>query len=269
MLERVVHRSHHLSSMSGTRIAAASNFKTLANGVKIPTIGLGVYQSYGTECTRAVEIALETGYRHFDSALAYKNERLVGDALKNSGIDRSELFFTTKLPPKVRGYEATKGAIAESLSNCGLEYLDLYLIHAPYGDREGRLGQWRAIEEAIKAGRIRAGGVSNYGIHHLQELLETSPTYRPQVNQIELHPFICRPALVKFCEDNQIALEAYSPLTRGQRLEEPCLVELATKYGKSVGQLLIRWGLQKGKRLNIENVKYLLINQASSLCQRV
>jgi diketogulonate reductase-like aldo/keto reductase len=232
--------------MTMVRSSLATPAKVLSNGVNIPSIGLGVYQSYGAECSQAVTAALATGYRHFDSALAYRNERLVGEALLKSDVKRSELFFTTKLPPKLRGYDATKKAIEESLSNCGLKYIDLYLIHAPYGNREGRLGQWRAIEEAISDGKIRAGGVSNYNIHHLQELLDSNPAHKPQINQIELHPFLCRTKLVKFCEDNGILLEAYSPLTRGQRLNDATLLKIAAKYKREVAQILIRWGIQKG-----------------------
>lgn len=225
----------------------ALSTKVLANGVKIPLMGLGVYQSRGQECSDAVRTALDLGIRHFDSALAYRNEKLVGDALVASGIHRKDLFFTTKLPPAVRGYDATVKAINESLQNCGLGYLDLYLIHAPYGDRESRLGQWKAIEEYVLASKIRAAGVSNYGIHHLQELLDSNPTVRPVVNQVELHPWLCRKDLVQFCESHDIALEAYSPLTRGMFLGDQTLASVAKQYSKSPAQILIRWGLQHGK----------------------
>lgn len=212
----------------------------------MPLIGLGVYQARGEDCSNAVKTALEAGYLHFDSALAYKNEALVGGALRASAVPRGDIFFTTKLPPKIRGYEATSKAIDESLQNCGLGYIDLYLIHAPYGTRETRLGQWKAIEEAVLDKKIRAAGVSNYGIHHLQELLESNPTVKPQVNQVELHPWLGRAELVKYCKDNEIALEAYSPLTRGQKLDDQDLVKISTRYGVSPAQILIRWSLQKG-----------------------
>lgn len=224
--------------------------KRLANGVRIPLVGLGVYQASGDECTKAIATALKAGYRHFDSALVYRNEKLVGSALQSGDVSRSDLFFTTKLPPKYRGYEETKKAISESLTNSGLGYIDLYLIHAPYGDRESRLGQWKAIEEAVQADKIKAAGVSNYGIHHLQELLDSKPTVKPQVNQIELHPWLGRSDLVKYCVDHEIALEAYSPLTRGQKLDDPTLLKLAKKHNKDVGQILIRWSLQKGMSLS-------------------
>lgn len=224
----------------------ASATKRLANGVHIPLIGLGVYQARGEECTRAVLAALKAGYRHVDCALAYTNEGLVGKAIKSSGIPRSDVFFTTKLPPKYRGYDETKKAISESLSNSGLGYIDLYLIHAPYGNQETRLGQWKAIEEAVSANQIRAAGVSNYGIHHLEELLDSKPEILPQINQVELHPWLCRNDLVDYCTHQGIALQAYSPLTRGQKLEDPALVALAGKIGKSPAQVLIRWSLQKG-----------------------
>lgn len=220
--------------------------RKLANGVHIPLLGLGVYQSRGDECTAAVTAALKAGYRHIDCALAYTNEKLVGQAINASGVARSDVFFTTKLPPKSRGYDATKKAIAESLSNCEIGYIDLYLIHAPYGNKESRLGQWKAIEEAVISNQIRAAGVSNYGIHHIQELIESEPSIMPQVNQIELHPWLCRNDLVDYCLKHDIALEAYSPLTRGQKLADSDLVNLAETIGQSSAQVLIRWSLQKG-----------------------
>lgn len=161
-------------------------------------------------------------------------------------MPRSELFFTTKLPPKLRGYDQTVSAIQESLSNCGLDHIDLYLIHAPYGTPQERLGQWRAIEEAIDAGKIRAGGVSNYNTWHIQELLDSKPKHRPQINQIELHPWLQRAELVDFCRKNDIAPEAYSPLTRGQKVDDPTLAKIAAGVGKTPGQVLLRWSLQKG-----------------------
>ena len=218
----------------------------LSNGVNIPVIGLGVYQARGDECSNAVKVALKAGYRHLDSALAYKNESLVGQAVLASGIPREEIFFTTKLPPGRRGYEDTVKAIDESLRNCGLGYIDLYLIHAPYGDRTSRLGQWKAIEEGVAAKKIVSAGVSNYGIHHIKELLDSKPQVKPVINQIELHPWLCRTELVEYCRQNDIALEAYSPLTRGQFLNDATLLEIAKKNKRSPAQILIKWSLQKG-----------------------
>ena len=174
------------------------------------------------------------------------NERLVGDALRETKLARDEIFFTTKLPPRKRGYEQTAAAIQESLSNCGLGYIDLYLIHAPYGTPQERLGQWRAIEEAIDAGQIRAGGVSNYNTWHIQELLDNKPKHRPQINQIDLHPWLQRTQLVNYCRENDIAPEAYSPLTRGQKIDDPTLRRIADRVGRTPGQVLLRWSLQKG-----------------------
>lgn len=230
--------------MSTTILPSAT--KLLSSGVRIPCIGLGVYQSRGEECHNAVVSAVKAGYRHFDSALAYRNEAIVGKALRSTGIDRGDVFFTTKLPPKVRGYADTCKAIDESLENCALDYIDLYLIHAPYGSPETRLGQWRAIEEAVQAKKIRAAGVSNYGIHHLQELLDSKPTVAPQVNQIELHPWLCRSELVDFCRAHDIAVEAYSPLTRGQKIDDGTLATIAKNNQKTPAQILIRWSLQHG-----------------------
>lgn len=230
--------------MSSTILPSAT--KILSNGIRIPLIGLGVYQSRGKECHDAVVDAVKAGYRHFDSALAYRNEAIVGEALRSTGINRGDLFFTTKLPPKVRGYADTCKAIEESLRNCALDYIDLYLIHAPYGNAETRLGQWQAIEEAVLAKKIRAAGVSNYGIHHLQELLDSKPTVTPQVNQIELHPWLCRNELVSFCRAHNIAVEAYSPLTRGQKMDDSTLATIANNNQKTPAQILIRWSLQRG-----------------------
>lgn len=179
---------------------------------------------------------------------------MVGDVLLASKIPRSELYFTTKLPPKIRGYDGTKAAIKESLSNCGLEYIDLYLIHAPYGNRESRLGQWKAVEESVLAGEIKSAGVSNYGVHHLEELWNSNPQVKPVVNQIELHPFLTRNDIVAWCQEHDIVLEAYSPLTRGQKLDDPDIQNIARKYRKTAAQLLIRWSLQRVKsRLSLLN----------------
>ncbi|BFZ53068.1 hypothetical protein PYCC9005_000091 [Savitreella phatthalungensis] len=219
----------------------------LTDGHTIPAVGLGVYQSRGDECTAAVKSAIDAGYRHIDSALGYRNEALVVEGIKQSGIPRDQVYFTTKLPPGRCGYKPTKEDIQVSIDNIGpLGYIDLYLIHAPFGNREERLGSWKAIEEAIDAGQIRSAGVSNYGIPHLKELLDSNPKHKPVINQIELHPWLQRRELVEFGRKHGVAPEAYSPLTRGQKLDDATLAKVAQAVNRTPGQVLLRWSLQKG-----------------------
>ena len=190
--------------------------------------------------------ALKTGYRHIDSARAYRNEQPCADAIRASGIPRDKIFFTSKVPPRSMGYEATKKSIESSLSQTKLDYIDLYLIHAPYGGAEARKGTWRALAEAQKAGTIRSLGVSNYGVHHLDELeshmKELGGTL--DVGQWELHPWLTRPDIVDWCRKRNVVLEAYCPLVRGGRAEETILKKLSEKYGKTWAQILLRWSLQ-------------------------
>eukprot|EP00243_Klebsormidium_subtile_P002174 TRINITY_DN1416_c0_g1_i2.p1 TRINITY_DN1416_c0_g1~~TRINITY_DN1416_c0_g1_i2.p1 ORF type:complete len:316 (+),score=34.82 TRINITY_DN1416_c0_g1_i2:97-948(+) len=217
----------------------------LKQGVKIPRIGLGVFQSApGPETEEAVACALQEGYRHIDTAALYRNEASVGAAIRNSGIPREEIFVTTKLWNSDHGYQQTLQAFQRSLVNLGLEYVDLYLVHSPMRV-DKRLETWKAMETILKSGRARSIGVSNYGIHHLEELFANC-TIRPSVNQVELHPYHTRTVLVDFCKRNGIALQAYSPLTKGRRLKDPALQEIAHRYHKTPAQLLLRWGLQKG-----------------------
>jgi diketogulonate reductase-like aldo/keto reductase len=194
------------------------------------------------------------GYRHIDSATVYRNERPCVLAIAASGLPRSEVFFTTKLPPRVRGYENAARSIAGVLAqNPELEgYIDLYLIHAPYGTREERLGQWRAMVEAQQRGEIRSLGVSNYGVHHLEELKAWQNEQKEEdkgvlsVGQWELHPWISRRDIVGWCEKEGVAVQAYAPIARATRMEDPLVKPLAEKYGKTLAQVLIRWSLQMG-----------------------
>lgn len=192
--------------------------------------------------------ALEAGYRHIDSAAWYYNEKEVGKAILDfceaRKIPRSDIYFVTKLRSN-DGYEASKKAIQKSLDACGLGYIDLYLVHGPLGGTRARMDSWKAILEAKSEGKLRNAGVSNYGIKHLQEMIEAD-TELPAVNQIDLHPFMTRTKLVEFCRQNNIALEAWGPLARGFRFKHPVLVKLAKKYGKEVPQVLLRYSLQKG-----------------------
>jgi diketogulonate reductase-like aldo/keto reductase len=216
----------------------------LNNGVEIPRLGLGVYQTPPGESTlRAVRYALKIGYRHIDTAWLYGNEGDVGRAILESGIEREEIFITTKVWNSDQGYRSTLAACERSLLRLGLPYVDLYLIHWPV---EGQSNDtWKAMIQLLKEGKTRAIGVSNYEIFHLQEILENFDVL-PSVNQVEFHPFLYQEKLLEFSKINNIQLAAYSPLTRGQKLDHPTLVGLAKKYGKTSAQLLIRWSLQHG-----------------------
>ena len=219
-----------------------NSFVTLNNGAKVPQVGLGVWQS-GGKTKGAVAAALAAGYRHVDTAAVYGNEPQVGAALAESGVPRAELFVTTKLWNKDQGYDATLKAFDASLMRLKLEYLDLYLIHWPVPDL--RLESWRALEHLYADKRVRSIGVSTFLEPHLPQL-EGAAKVLPAVNQLELTPFLQRAPTVARCQKLGIALEAYSPLTRGQRLGHPVVVELAAQAGKSPAQVMLRWGLQKG-----------------------
>jgi methylglyoxal/glyoxal reductase len=214
---------------------------TLGNEVEIPRVGLGVYQSRrGSETVSAVKAALEAGYRHVDTAQIYGNEADVGAAIRDSGLDRSDVFVTSKLWND--NYPRAADAFEQSLSRLGLEYVDLFLLHWPVSGR--RLDAYRALETLVQTERLRAIGVSNFTVRHLEALLEETSVV-PAVNQVELSPYLQQPELVSFCRDAGIALQAYSPLTRGQRLTDPALIAVAEGVGRTPAQVLIRWGLQK------------------------
>lgn len=216
----------------------------LNNGVEIPRLGLGVFRApRGEETRRAVVQALSVGYRHIDTARIYGNEKDVGTGVRDSGLPRSESFVTTKLWNEDQGYDSTLRACERSLKELGLEYVDLYLIHWPVQGQ--RLESWRAMERLLADGKCRAIGVSNFMPHHLEELLGKARVV-PAVNQVELSPFLSQMELRRYCEGKGIAVEAYSPLTRGQRLGHPTLVEVARRHGKTPAQVLIRWCLQHG-----------------------
>ncbi|KAB2578986.1 putative oxidoreductase C2F3.05c [Lasiodiplodia hormozganensis] len=225
----------------------------LANGLSMPQIHLGVYLTDGRECYQAVLWALEAGYRAIDSAQMYHNEREVGQAIKHflaspansQGLKREDIHFTSKLASNT-SYDAARRAIKQSLKACGLDYIDLFLLHSPYGGRQARLDCWRAVEDAIADGEVKIGGVSNYGVKHLQELLDSKPRVHPAVNQIEVHPFNTRTDITTFCQQNNIVVEAYAPLARALRMQHPVIVALSKKYACTPAQLLVRWSLQHG-----------------------
>src|SRR5262245_51926579 len=218
----------------------------LNNGVDIPLLGLGVYQSApGRETRQAVEWALESGYRHIDTASAYGNEGDGGAAVRASGIPRDQIFVTTKLFNPDHGYDQTLAAFDASLGRLGFDTIDLYLIHWPV--EKLRPDTWRAFERIYQERRARAIGVSNYLIRHLEELLANSEV-KPTINQIELHPFIFakRADTVAFCQQHDIVVEAYSPLTKARRLDNPLIKRIASELGRTPAQVLIRYCLDKG-----------------------
>jgi diketogulonate reductase-like aldo/keto reductase len=217
-----------------------------SNGVAIPRFGLGVYLlGRGDSAVKIIQHAFEVGYRHVDTAAFYGNEESVGQAVRESGLPREAIFVTTKLWNSDHGYDQALRAFDESLRKLGLDYLDLYLIHWPVHRK--RLDSWRALETILAEGRCRAIGVSNYMVQHLEELRQHSDTV-PVINQIELHPYNYGyfKETVDYCRANNIVVEAYSPLTKGRKLNDPRLLAIAQKYTKSAAQLLIRWGLQQG-----------------------
>ena len=217
---------------------------TMNNGIEIPMLGLGLYlSSSGNQAHKALQMALDAGYRHFDTAKFYGNEKDVGQAVRESNIPREELFVTTKLWNDDHGYESTLAAIDLSLNKMQLEYIDLYLIHWPVQDL--RLESWRAMEKALTDGKTKSIGVSNYMINHITELLENSQVV-PAINQFEISPYNyqSRKEVIDFCISRNILVEAYSPLTKGHKLRDPELIRLGNTYGKSPAQILIRWALQ-------------------------
>jgi diketogulonate reductase-like aldo/keto reductase len=216
----------------------------LNNGVEIPRVGLGVYQSpRGAVTQNAVRDALRADYRHVDTAQIYGNEADVGTAVRASGIPRADVFVTTKLWNDDQGYDAALRAFDATQKRIGLDYVDLYLLHWPVVRK--RLDSWRALERLVEEGRVRAIGVSNFMVHHLEELLAHAKV-PPAMNQIELSPFLQQREVDAFCEKHGIVVEAYSPLTRGERLADPVVVHIAQRLARTPAQVLLRWGLQHG-----------------------
>ncbi|KAI1822496.1 aldo-keto reductase-like protein [Xylaria intraflava] len=235
-----------------------STFK-LNSGYEIPLLGFGVYQTPPEDTEKACLEAFKVGYRHIDSAAAYRNEAGCGAAIRASGIPRSEIFFTTKIPTSIvrKGYEAAKAQVDLSLKTAGVDYFDLVLLHAPYGGTAARNGSWKALVEAVEEGKIRSIGVSNYGINHLNELeayiaqLETERGGKGKggvisVGQYEIHPWCARNDISSWFAKRNVACQAYSPVVQGKRWGEKTLAKLAQKHGKTEAQILLRWSLQKG-----------------------
>jgi diketogulonate reductase-like aldo/keto reductase len=224
-------------------IRSISDAAVLNNGVRMPWLGLGVFQvADGDEVRNAVRLAIEEGYRSIDTAAGYRNETGVGQAIRESGVPREELFITTKLANLDQGYESTLRAFEESRRKLGVDYVDLYLIHWPGRDKYKET--WRAFEKLYNEGYIRAIGVSNFQIHHLESLKETSGII-PAVNQVEFHPLLTQKELLAYCKREGIQLEAWSPIMKGN-LDLPVLQELAAKYDKTPAQIVLRWDLELG-----------------------
>ena len=216
----------------------------LNNGVTMPALGLGVYQTkHGEETLNAVSWALQKGYRHIDTAKIYGNESEVGQAVAKSEIPRDEVFITTKLWNSDHGYDNTLKAFEGSLNRLKIDYLDLYLIHWPEGNK--RKDTWKAFEKLYNEKLIKAIGVSNYTIKHLKELLSYCNIV-PAVNQVEFNPYLYQQDLLEFCESKNIKLVAYSPIARGEKLKDEKLVMLSSKYDKTPAQMMLRWAIQHG-----------------------
>lgn len=221
---------------------------TLHNGVKMPWFGIGVFKvEEGPELVNAVKFAIKHGYRSIDTAAIYENEEGVGQAIREgineAGIPREELFITSKVWNSDLGYESTIVAYETSLKKLDLEYLDLYLIHWPV---EGKYKEaWRALETLYKEGRVKAIGVSNFQVHHLEDLMNDAEI-KPMVNQVEYHPRLTQKEIQAFCQEHGIQLEAWSPLMQGQLLDNLVLQGIANKYNKTIAQIILRWDLQNG-----------------------
>lgn len=226
----------------------------LNNGLEMPMVGFGVYQVSDEDTEKAVLAALKAGYRLLDTAAVYGNEAGVGRAIKASGIPREEIFVTTKLwVQRENGYENTKKALEDSLTRLGLDYVDLYLMHQPFGDVHE---QWRAMEDLYKAGKARAIGVSNFHMDRLMDLI-TCHEIVPAVNQIETHPFYQRDAEIAFHKELGILQQAWAPLAEGkfEIFSNPILTQIAQKHGKSVAQVVLRWLNQRGVAIIPKSVK--------------
>nr|WP_319271305.1 aldo/keto reductase [uncultured Draconibacterium sp.] len=227
---------------------------TLSNGVEIPKLGLGTWFISDDDSVQAVKDAVDLGYRHIDTAQAYQNERGVGEGVRNSGVKREDLFVTTKLAAEVKSYDEAVKSIDQSLETMGLDYIDMMIIHSPKpwmefheedGHEDGNREAWKALEEAYKAGKLKAIGVSNFQKTDIENILE-SCTVKPMVNQILAHVSNTPKELIEYCKENDILVEAYSPIGHGELMKNVEVKKLAEKYGVSVPQLAIRYTLQLG-----------------------
>jgi len=230
----------------------SNSYFTLYNGIKIPAIGFGTWQiPNGKVCYESVSAALKNGYKHIDTALAYRNEPNVGSAVRDSGIERSEIFITSKLPAEIKNYDTALKSFDATMENIGLDYIDLYLIHAPWPwNRMGadftkeNIKIWKAMEEINKGGRCRAIGISNFNVKDVTAILDNC-TIKPMVNQIKYYIGHTQEEVTQFCKKNDILVEGYSPLATGKILENEELTTIAQKYNKTLPQICIRYVLQR------------------------
>jgi methylglyoxal/glyoxal reductase len=232
-------------------------YTTLNNGVEMPLLGLGVYDMYKREAEQATEWALEIGYRLIDTASMYENEVEIGNGIRQSGVDRKEIFLTTKVNNADQGYDKTLRAFDQSMKKLSAEYIDLYLVHWPM--KPTRKDTWKALENLYETGQVRAIGVANYLRPFLDEL-DTHKTIVPTVNQVEFSPYLFQKELLEHCREQKILLQAYTPLIRGQRFGESRLVNLAERYAKTPAQIMLRWAIQHGistipKSSNLERLR--------------
>lgn len=248
---------------------SVAKYRTLNLGFSIPTVGLGTYLLPASQTADIVYSALKVGYRHFDSAVLYRNELEVGAGIMRwieedpANNKREDVFYTTKLWNSENGYLNAKTAIARCLQKVsGLKYIDLMLIHSPLEGSRKRLETWKALQEAVDEGTVKSIGVSNYGVHHIEELLSWPELkYKPAINQIEISPWIMRKELSDYCKSKGISVEAYAPFNHGGRFEDPTLVKIAKEHNVTTAQVLVRWNLQHG---NIPLPKTLTISRLPS-----
>lgn len=218
-------------------------FMLLSNGVKIPSIGFGTYKSGDDEETaKIIKNALNLGYKMIDTASFYNNEVGIGNGIKESGIDRKDIFIVTKLWNDDHGYDNTIEAFNKSLNNLQVDYIDLYLIHWP---NKLNAETWRAFEHLYETGKVKAIGVCNFKVEHLEELKKTAKIM-PMVNQVEIHPFSTKNNIINYCKDNNIKVVVWSPISRGRVLSNELMIDLSQKYKKSIVQIVLRWHMQKG-----------------------
>lgn len=232
-------------------------YKTLSNGVKIPSIGFGTYKLGDYDDTiNSVKNAIKMGYKQIDTAAFYKNEEAVGLGIKESKINREDIFLVTKLWNDNHGYENTMKSFNDSIKKLGVDYLDLYLVHWP---NKLNSETWRAFEDLYKMGKVKAIGVCNFKEGHIEELKKTT-NIMPMVNQIEVHPYRTQKNIISYCKDNNIQVVAWGPIMRGRIFSDPIMIKLSDKYNKSIPQITLRWHLQNGiipipKSSNIERIK--------------
>jgi len=233
--------------MSSTKLAITDLLSLPNVTVKIPRLGFGVYQSHNKQCVTSCLAALKAGYRHIDTAQFYGNEKEVGEAVRQSSFKRSDVFLTTKIISGAGSVEKTYNSVLNSVHKIDGEngYVDLFLIHTANGGKADRKEMWLALEKLLEAGKAKSIGVSNYGVGHIEEMKEYAKIWPPAVNQIELHPWCQQREVDAYCQKHGIIVEAYSPLVRNNKAEDPTLNSIAKSHSKTTAQILIRYCLQK------------------------